>query len=80
VPVEDLSFIVKAKKPDFLYSHLTSLAHNFNIDKFLQNLHARVNEVPVLISGPVTLSYKKPIPKNFLFKKSLHEVKDYIAN
>lgn len=79
VPLPDIDFIVKAKKPDYLYTHLTSLAGNFNIEKFLNNLHSKINDIPVLISGPFTVNYKKSIPPNFQFKKSLQEVKDYIS-
>ena len=79
VPLPDLEFIVKAKKPDYLYTHLTSLAPNFNIERFLTNLHSKISDVPVLISGPFTLNYKKSIPPTFYFKKSLNEVKEYIS-
>ncbi len=79
VPLADLDFIVKAKKPDYVYTHLTALAHNFNVERFLQNLHSKIHDVPVLISGPLTVNYKKPIPSNFEFKKSLAEVKDFIS-
>ena len=79
VPLPDLEFIVRAKKPDYLYTHLTSLAPNFNIERFLTNLHSKISDVPVLISGPFTLNYKKSIPPTFYFKKSLNEVKEYIS-
>ncbi|HSU49508.1 MAG TPA: MerR family transcriptional regulator [Segetibacter sp.] len=79
VPLSDVDFIVKAKKPDYAYTHLTSLAFNFNMERFLNNLHAKLNDIPVLISGPFTVNYKKHIPPNFHFKKSLEEVKEFIS-
>lgn len=79
VPVVDIEFIVKAKKPDYLYTHLTSLSPNFNIEKFLNNFHSKINNVPVLFSGPFTVNYKKDIPPNFHFKRSLSEVKEFIS-
>ncbi len=79
VPLTDLEFIVKAKKPDYLYTHLTSLSANFNLEKFFSNLYSKNSTIPVVISGPVTITYKKSIPTNFLFKKSLQEVKDFIS-
>ena len=79
VPLTDVEFIVKAKKPDYLYTHLTSLAANFNIERFLHNFHAKISDVPVLLSGPFVLTYKKNVPPNFHFKKSLEEVKEYIS-
>jgi len=79
VPLTDVAFIVNAKKPDFVYTHLTALSANFNIERFVNNLHAKISNIPVLISGPFTLTYKKDIPGNFHLKRSLEEVKEYIS-
>jgi methanogenic corrinoid protein MtbC1 len=79
VPLSDVEFIVKAKKPDYAYTHLTSLAFNFNIERYLNNLHAKLSQLPIIISGPFTANYKKSIPPNFHFKKSLEEVKEFIS-
>lgn len=79
VPLDDLNFIVKAKKPDYLYTHLTAVANNFNIEKFMNNVHSQIGDIPVIISGPLTVTYKKSIPPNFNFIKSLHEVKEFIS-
>ncbi len=38
VPVRDMEFLVNAKKPDFLLTHLTSVPANFSIDKFLHHI------------------------------------------
>ncbi len=77
VPLPDLKFIVKLKNPDYLYSHLTGAAANFNFEKFFQNLHSGIPDTPVIISGPITLTYKKNLPSNIYFKKSLTEVLEY---
>ncbi|MGI8638265.1 MAG: MerR family transcriptional regulator [Segetibacter sp.] len=79
VPLIDVDFIVKAKKPDYAYTHLTSLTLNFNIERFLNNLHTKLHDIPVIISGQFTANYKKNIPSNFHFKKSLAEVKEFIS-
>lgn len=79
VPLNDLEFIVKAKKPDYLYTHLTTVANNFNIEKFMNRIHQKITHIPVIISGPLTVTYKKSIPSNFFFKKSLQQVKDFIS-
>jgi MerR family transcriptional regulator, light-induced transcriptional regulator len=78
VPLDDLAFIVQAKSPDFLYTHLTAVANNFNFEKFIYNVHAKINSTPILVSGPLTTSYKKSIPNNFHFKTSLQQVKESI--
>lgn len=79
VPLSDVSFIARVKKPDYLYTHLTALSASFNIERFLNNVHLKINDVPVIISGPFTVNYKKEIPPNIYLKKSLDEVKEYIS-
>lgn len=78
IPLPDLDFVVKAKKPDYLYTHLTAVANNFNIEKLMYNMYAKITYVPVIISGPVTVNYKKAVPPDFHLKKSLQEVKEFI--
>ena len=80
VPLKDVEYVATLKKPDFLYSHLTSVAHNFNFEKFLVNVQNRIPEFSVIVSGALTQTYKKRVPTNVTFKKSLTEVTDYIGN
>ena len=77
VPIADLEFVTKFKKPDYLYTHLT--AGNFNFEKFLTQAQARLANFPVIISGQLTSSYKKELPPKVFFKTSLQEVIDYIS-
>lgn len=79
VPLSDVEYVVKVKSPDFAYCHLTSLANNFNFDKFLTNLSMRVKSVPVIISGQVTQQYRKTAPNGIHMKRSLSEVMEYIS-
>lgn len=79
VPFNDLVYITGIKKPACLYAHLTIVASNFNFEKFLRNLHTHAAGTPVIISGPITVSYKKPIPPNVQLKKSLNEVMDALV-
>ncbi len=79
IPIKDIEFIALHKKPHFLYCHLTSVAHNFNFEKFLVNVQNRLHEFPLVISGAVTLHYSKKLPSNVQLKKSLTEVIDYIS-
>jgi len=79
VPFKDLDFIVRAKKPDLIYTHLTALANNFNFEKFLTRLEKISAPIPVIISGKMAQSYKKSTPANVSYKKSLPEVMEYIA-
>lgn len=78
VPLSDIEQVVKFKTPTFLYTHLTSLASNFNMERFLQKINKHASNIPCYLSGYVTMDYKKEIPENIHFKKSLEEVKQFI--
>lgn len=80
VPVKDLEFIVATKKPDFIYTHLTTVMKEFNFDKFLNNLKIRFPEQKVLISGLLAQTFeKKAVPGNIKFLKSFAEVTDFMS-
>lgn len=79
IPLKDVEYLTRVKEPDFLYTHLTSIANNFNFEKFLINAHHRMPDKKIIVSGFVTQAYKKKIPANFYFKKSLTEVMEYVT-
>jgi len=79
VPLKDLTFLAELKQPTVLQTHLTTVARNFNFEKFLQNIHSKLPQFRLVVSGPLTLSYKKSVPANVSFKKSLIDVMDFIA-
>ncbi|MGC8751254.1 MerR family transcriptional regulator [Hydrotalea sp.] len=80
IPFKDMAYVVNVKRPDFLYTHLTSVTHHFNLEKMLLQLGNEMSDVPVVISGQLVQQYKKKVPKNVYFKKSLNEVMEYIAS
>jgi len=80
VPLKDIAFVSQAKKVDFLYTHLTSVAQNFNLDKFLNTLSTRTSNTPLIVSGNLTQGYRKKIPSNVQFKTSLKESMDFVAS
>ena len=79
VPLKDVEYVVNLKKPDYLYSHLTSVGHNFNFDKFISNITKKFNGTPIIISGLLTNSYEKKIPAHINFKKSFPEVMKFVS-
>ena len=79
VPMQDVEYVVNLKKPDYLYSHLTSVGHNFNFDKFISAITKKFNGTPIIISGLLTNSYEKKIPAHINFKKSFPEVMEFVA-
>lgn len=79
VPLKDLEYVVNIKKPDFVYTHLTSMANNFNVERFLSALSIKIPTQKVIISGHITQQYKKKPPVNIQFKSSLSEVMEFAA-
>ena len=79
VPMKDVEFLANLKHPAFLYTHLTAVANNFNFEKFLVNAQNRLMTNKLIVSGLLTQTYKKKVPNNVSFKKSLNEVLEYIA-
>jgi DNA-binding transcriptional MerR regulator len=79
VPLKDVEYVVKLKKPDYLYSHLTTVGHNFNFDKFLTLITQKFSGIPIIISGQLTNTYQKKIHPPLNFKKSFAEVMEFVA-
>ncbi len=79
LPLDDVGYIVKLKNPDFLYTHLISVAPHFSFEKFLLSLKAQSHGKPVIISGRLAQLHKKKLPANIHLKKSLAEVMEYIS-
>jgi len=79
VPLKDMEFVARLKKTTLIYCHLTSLAHNFNFDKFLLNLQNSLTDYKILISGQVCQQYKKKVPDNVILLQSLSAVMEYIG-
>ncbi len=79
IPLNDIEYVVNLKKPDYLYTHLTSVGDNFNFDKFMSTITKKFNGTPIIISGMLTNTYEKKIPAPIHFKKSFPEVMEFVA-
>jgi DNA-binding transcriptional MerR regulator len=80
VPLEDLEYIVAKKNPNFLYTHITSHSYNAKFEKYLNSLHARIPNTPIIMTGQIIQNYKKSVPSNVSFKQSLAELKTLIES
>jgi len=80
MPLEDVEFICRLKKPDFLYTHLTCVPGNFNFEKFLSRFHQQIPHIPLFISGKLARTHTCKIPPGINFKKSLAEVMEYVSS
>jgi DNA-binding transcriptional MerR regulator len=78
VPVEDIEMVVKFKKPDFIYTHLTILSSTLAFERFMSQISKKSENTPVVISGRITQSYDKKVPSKIILKKSLAEVMEFI--
>ncbi len=80
VPLEDVAYVINHRKPDFVYSHLTSVSSAFSFEKFLTQAIKKIDHVPLIISGRLAGSYEKKIPPQIIFKKSIQEVSEFISS
>ena len=79
VPLADLEYVIRFKKPDFIYTHLTCIAGNFNYEKYLHQVSQVVQGTPLVISGQLARSTIRKAPSDIHFKRSLPEVLEFIA-
>ncbi len=79
VPLTDAEFVIRLKKPDTIFIHLTATCPHFQFDKFLRNAGQHFHNTRTIISGQLTQSYRGRIPANIQFKKSLSEVMEYLS-
>jgi DNA-binding transcriptional MerR regulator len=79
-PLKDVEHVMQLKKPDIALVHLTATGPSFNFEKFLTSVHKHFGTVPTIISGQLTQHYRKKIPPNVHFKRSLPEVIEYLSN
>jgi len=79
-PMNDVAFVIRQKKPDFIFTHLISLPTNFNFDKFISGLASASQQIPVVISGNIELYHKKITHPHIHYKRSIGEIMEYIGS
>lgn len=79
VPFKDVAFVAEIKKPDYIYTHLTSVANTFSLDKFLNNAQGKLHSFNLVVSGQVTQNYKKKVPAFVTCCRSIQEVLDFVS-
>ena len=79
MPLKDIEFVCRFKNPDYLYTHLTGIAGNFNFEKFLSQTSQRIPGIPLVISGQLPRTQLRKIPSGVNFKRSLPEVLEFVA-
>jgi DNA-binding transcriptional MerR regulator len=79
IPLKDVVYLANLKKPDYIFTHLTSVGAKFNFDKFIGALSKAFPKTPVIISGQLTNNYEKKILPPINFKKSYSEVMEFLS-
>ena len=79
ISLKDVEYLATLKKPDYIYTHLTSVGARFNFDKFITTLSKAFPKTPVIISGQLTNTYEKKILPPINFKKSYAEVMEFLS-
>lgn len=65
-PFEDLHDIFEMRKPDYIFSIITSLTSNVSVQTFINNLGKQWKDTEILISGSQVINKKElKIPANF---------------
>ena len=80
IPLKEVKEIIALKKPDYLYSHITTAGSGFNFENFISTIKKEFNNYPVIISGSHATSFEKKIPPKVIFKRSFIEVVEFIKH
>jgi DNA-binding transcriptional MerR regulator len=80
VPVKDLPSLIEIKKPDYLYTHITSLHQISGFEKFITHSKTYLANKNLIVSGLQAQQYSKALPSNIVLKKSISQVMDFISN
>ena len=78
VPFEDLLFVARLRKPDYVFTHLTSRPRNFNLEKYLSNYAEQLPGIPLIVTGRLAWSPPRKEFPSVEFKTSLEDVIDFI--
>ena len=78
VPMVDLEYLIKNTKLDYLFSHLTSPAKKFKMDKFINQLSEINQSTSIILSGQLIQEYDGIVPPTIQLKKSLADTLQFI--
>lgn len=78
VSLKDMSVLCKVRRPDYLYTHLTGIAGNFNFDRFVGQIRQHLPGLPLILSGQLARVHMRKIPPEMAFKESLLEVRSFV--
>jgi DNA-binding transcriptional MerR regulator len=80
ISLADVEEVVRLKKPDLAFVHLTGTGPGFHFEKFLTNINQRFLNMKTVVSGLVTVDYKKKLPPLIELKRSLSEMMSFVLS
>ncbi len=78
VPVKDVQFVALLKQPEYIFTHLTCIAENFNLAKYLAQFHIALPDSNLIVSGNIAQAHNRKVPPNVMLKKSLPQVLELV--
>ena len=75
-PLKEAAFVYESKKPQYVYIHLTSIAEEFDVNKYLQKVSHQFHDSTIYVSGSMLRNRKYHQGHNMHFLYNLKEVKD----
>ena len=80
-PLADVHFVCKAQKPQYLYTHITSVSNDFDIHHYLNQLANIHPSNKIFVSGSLAQKEKiSDIPHNVIFLTTLYDTKNTLVN
>lgn len=73
VPLKDLVFVTKHKRPAVIYTHVTASPKGFNPEKYCNQFHSQLPDSKLIIGGPQVYSFQKAVPSNIKIVKSAEQ-------
>ena len=80
VPIKEVEFICRLKKPGFVYIHLSATGVKFRFNKFISEISKHFNKRTVIISGRIPQSYQRKNTPKIIFKNSVTEALNFIES
>ena len=79
MPMEDVAFACQARRPDYLYTHLTCIAGGFSFEKFFSQIARAASGIPLVVSGQMGKAQAGTTFSGVHFKRCMNEVADFVA-
>ena len=80
IPLKDVEYVARKKKPDYLFMHLTSTGGHFNFERYLNQAASILKGFPVVISGYLAQNYQKETPEGIEIRRSFAEVMELVGS